>query len=36
MPAIGSALKMCRSLQARVPEYLAPIREALHNQDASR
>src|SRR5438552_14707456 len=28
--------KMCRSLQSRVPEHLAPIREALHNQDASR
>ncbi|HEV3261487.1 MAG TPA: response regulator, partial [Gemmataceae bacterium] len=28
--------KMCRSLQSRVPEYLAAIREALHNQDASR
>jgi two-component system sensor histidine kinase/response regulator len=27
--------KMCRSLQSRVPEYLAAIREALHNQDAS-
>jgi CheY-like chemotaxis protein len=28
--------KVCRSLQSRVPEYLAAIREALHHQDASR
>jgi PAS domain S-box-containing protein len=28
--------KMCRSLQARVPEYLAEIRDAVRAQDASR
>jgi HPt (histidine-containing phosphotransfer) domain-containing protein len=28
--------KMCRSLQSRVPEYLAAIRDALHDQDAPR
>jgi HPt (histidine-containing phosphotransfer) domain-containing protein len=28
--------KMCRSLQSRVPEYLAAIRDALHDQDAMR
>jgi CheY-like chemotaxis protein len=28
--------KMCRSLQSRVPEYLAAIRDALHAQDALR
>jgi CheY-like chemotaxis protein len=28
--------KMCRSLQARVPERLAAIRDALHDQDAPR
>ncbi len=28
--------KMCRSLQARVPEHLAAVREALHDLDASR
>jgi two-component system, sensor histidine kinase and response regulator len=28
--------KMCRSLQSRVPEYLAAIRDALHAQDAPR
>ena len=28
--------KMCRSLQSRVPEYLAAIRDALHDQDALR
>jgi CheY-like chemotaxis protein len=28
--------KMCRSLQSRVPEYLAAIRDALHDQDAQR
>jgi HPt (histidine-containing phosphotransfer) domain-containing protein len=27
---------MCRSLQSRVPEYLAAIRDALHDQDALR
>jgi HPt (histidine-containing phosphotransfer) domain-containing protein len=27
--------KMCRSLQLRVPEYLAAIRQSLHEQDAS-
>ena len=26
--------KMCRSLQARVPEHLAAVREALHSRDA--
>ena len=29
-------MKMCRSLQSRVPEYLAAIRDALHDQDAPR
>ena len=28
--------KMCRSLQARVPEHLAAVREALHDHDALR
>jgi two-component system, sensor histidine kinase and response regulator len=28
--------KMCRSLHARIPEYLAALREALKDQDASR
>src|SRR5262249_18548350 len=28
--------KMCRSLQSRVPEYLAAIREALDDRDAPR
>jgi signal transduction histidine kinase/CheY-like chemotaxis protein len=28
--------KMCRSLQSRVPEHLAAIRDALHHQDALR
>jgi CheY-like chemotaxis protein len=28
--------KMCRSLQSRVPEYLAAVRDALHDQDALR
>ncbi len=28
--------KMCRSLQARVPEHLAAVRDAFHNQDAPR
>ncbi len=28
--------KMCRSLQARVPEHLAAVREALQDHDASR
>jgi protein-histidine pros-kinase len=28
--------KMCRSLQSRVPEYLAAIRDAFHDQDALR
>src|SRR6478609_11603069 len=28
--------KMCRSLQSRVPEYLAAVRGALHEQDALR
>ena len=28
--------KMCRTLQSRVPEYLAAIRDALHDQDALR
>src|SRR4051812_22351894 len=28
--------KMCRSLQSRVPEHLAAIRDALHDQDAQR
>src|SRR5262249_42493059 len=28
--------KMCRSLQARVPEHLTTIRDALHDQDALR
>ena len=28
--------KMCRSLQSRVPEHLAAIRDALHDQDAPR
>jgi CheY-like chemotaxis protein/HPt (histidine-containing phosphotransfer) domain-containing protein len=28
--------KMCRSLQSRVPEYLATVRDALHDQDALR
>ena len=28
--------KMCRSLQARVPEHLAAVRDALHDQDAPR
>jgi two-component system, sensor histidine kinase and response regulator len=28
--------KMCRSLQSRVPEHLAAIRDALHGQDAQR
>ena len=28
--------KMCRSLQARVPEHLAAVRDALHDQDALR
>src|SRR5262245_62761504 len=28
--------KMCRSLQSRVPEYLAAIRDALHELDALR
>jgi two-component system, sensor histidine kinase and response regulator len=27
---------MCRSLQSRVPEHLAAIRDALHNQDVLR
>jgi CheY-like chemotaxis protein len=29
-------LKMCRSLQSRVPEHLAAVRDALHDQDALR
>jgi HPt (histidine-containing phosphotransfer) domain-containing protein len=28
--------KMCRSLQSRVPEHLAQIRDAIHDQDALR
>ena len=28
--------KMCQSLQARVPEHLAALRDALHDQDAPR
>jgi two-component system sensor histidine kinase/response regulator len=28
--------KMCRSLQSRVPEHLAAVRDALHDQDAPR
>jgi HPt (histidine-containing phosphotransfer) domain-containing protein len=28
--------KMCRTLQTRVPEHLAAIRDALHDQDAPR
>jgi HPt (histidine-containing phosphotransfer) domain-containing protein len=28
--------KMCRSLQSRVPEHLAAVREALHDHDAPR
>jgi CheY-like chemotaxis protein len=28
--------KMCRALQSRVPEYLATVRDALHDQDALR
>ena len=28
--------KMCRSLQSRVPEHLAAVRDALHDQDALR
>ena len=28
--------KMCRSLQARVPEHLAAIRDAMHDRDAPR
>ena len=28
--------KMCRSLQARVPEHLAAVREAVHDHDAPR
>jgi HPt (histidine-containing phosphotransfer) domain-containing protein len=28
--------KMCRSLQSRVPQHLAAIREAMHEQDAPR
>jgi HPt (histidine-containing phosphotransfer) domain-containing protein len=28
--------KMCRSLQSRVPQHLAAIREAIHDQDAVR
>ena len=28
--------KMCRSLQFRVPEHLAAVRDALHDQDAQR
>ena len=28
--------KMCRTLQARVPEHLAAVRDALHDQDALR
>ena len=28
--------KMCRTLQSRVPEYLAAVRDALHDQDALR
>ena len=28
--------KMCRSLQSRVPEHLAAVRGALHDQDAPR
>ena len=28
--------KMCRSLQSRVPEHLAAVRDALHDQDAQR
>ena len=28
--------KMCRSLQSRVPEYLAAIRDAVRDQDAPR
>ena len=28
--------KMCRTLQSRVPEHLAAIRDALHDQDAPR
>ena len=28
--------KMCRSLQSRVPEHLAAIRDALHDQDVLR
>src|SRR5262249_20221592 len=39
-PACGGApamlRKMSRSLQSRVPEYLAAIRDALHDQDALR
>jgi HPt (histidine-containing phosphotransfer) domain-containing protein len=27
---------MCRSLQSRVPEHLAAVRDALHDQDALR
>src|SRR5262249_38082246 len=32
----GMLQKMCRSLQARVPEHLSAIRDALHDQDALR
>jgi HPt (histidine-containing phosphotransfer) domain-containing protein len=28
--------RMCRALQSRVPEYLATVRDALHDQDALR
>ena len=28
--------KMCRTLQSRVPEHLAEVRDALHDQDALR
>jgi CheY-like chemotaxis protein len=28
--------KMCRALESRVPEYLAMVRDALHDQDAPR
>ena len=28
--------KMCRSLQSRVPEHLAAVRDALHDRDALR
>ncbi len=32
----GMLQKMCRSLEARVPEHLAAVREALHHRDALR